>query len=93
MIYWTNNAIDSSLRLYRERRLERMAFRVHVPVAVAVFPKEMSRFPRRWVEPYCNVTRWTRMPRGGHFASLEAPEALAEEIRKFFRPLRAAAVA
>ena len=46
MIYWTNNAIDSSLRLYRERRLEKMAFRVDVPVAVAVFPKEMSRFPR-----------------------------------------------
>jgi pimeloyl-ACP methyl ester carboxylesterase len=28
------------------------------------------------------------MPRGGHFAALEEPELLAEEIREFFRPLR-----
>lgn len=39
MIYWTNNAVDSSLRLYRERRLESWTPRVDVPVAVAVFPK------------------------------------------------------
>jgi pimeloyl-ACP methyl ester carboxylesterase len=88
MIYWTNNAIDSSLRLYRERRLEGWSFRVDVPVAVAVFPKEMSRFPRRWVEPHCNVTRWTRMPRGGHFAAFEEPELLADDVRAFFRDLR-----
>jgi pimeloyl-ACP methyl ester carboxylesterase len=28
------------------------------------------------------------MPRGGHFAAMEEPELLAEEIRAFFRPLR-----
>lgn len=28
------------------------------------------------------------MPRGGHFAALEEPELLADEIRSFFRPLR-----
>jgi pimeloyl-ACP methyl ester carboxylesterase len=28
------------------------------------------------------------MPRGGHFAAMEQPQALAEEIRAFFRPLR-----
>jgi pimeloyl-ACP methyl ester carboxylesterase len=28
------------------------------------------------------------MPKGGHFAAMEQPEALAEEIRAFFRPLR-----
>jgi microsomal epoxide hydrolase len=37
---------------------------------------------------YSNIQRWTRMPAGGHFPSLEAPEALAEEIRGFFRELR-----
>jgi pimeloyl-ACP methyl ester carboxylesterase len=31
------------------------------------------------------------MPKGGHFAALEQPAALAEEVRAFFRPLRAAA--
>jgi pimeloyl-ACP methyl ester carboxylesterase len=28
------------------------------------------------------------MPRGGHFAALEQPEALVNEVREFFRPLR-----
>jgi len=28
------------------------------------------------------------MPRGGHFAAMEQPELLAEDIRAFFRPLR-----
>jgi hypothetical protein len=29
------------------------------------------------------------MPRGGHFAALEEPELLVEDMRAFFRPLRA----
>jgi pimeloyl-ACP methyl ester carboxylesterase len=38
---------------------------------------------------YTNIRRWTRMPKGGHFAALEQPQALASDIREFFRPLRA----
>lgn len=46
--------------------------------------------PRReWAERLFNVQRWTQMPRGGHLAALEEPAALAEDIRTFFRPLRA----
>jgi pimeloyl-ACP methyl ester carboxylesterase len=30
------------------------------------------------------------MPRGGHFAAMEQPDALAQEVREFFRPLRRA---
>lgn len=30
------------------------------------------------------------MPRGGHFAALEEPELLVDDIRSFFRPLRGA---
>jgi microsomal epoxide hydrolase len=37
---------------------------------------------------YTNIQRWTVMPRGGHFAAMEQPEALAAEIQAFFRPLR-----
>jgi pimeloyl-ACP methyl ester carboxylesterase len=37
---------------------------------------------------YADIRRWTRMPKGGHFAALEQPELLAQEIREFFRPLR-----
>jgi pimeloyl-ACP methyl ester carboxylesterase len=35
-----------------------------------------------------NIRRWTVMPRGGHFAALEQPRPLADEIRAFFRALR-----
>jgi pimeloyl-ACP methyl ester carboxylesterase len=44
--------------------------------------------PRSWVERSFNVQRWTHMEHGGHFAAMEQPQALAEEIRAFFRPLR-----
>ena len=37
-----------------------------------------------------NIQRWTEMPRGGHFAALEEPDALAEDVAAFFRPLRQA---
>jgi pimeloyl-ACP methyl ester carboxylesterase len=61
---------------------------VQVPTACAVFPKEINIPPRRWVEAQYNLTRWTEMPRGGHFAALEEPELLVEDIRAFFRTLR-----
>ena len=50
-------------------------------------PSSLS-MPRSWVERVCDVRRWTEFPRGGHFAALEAPELLAEDIRAFFRTLR-----
>ena len=37
---------------------------------------------------YTDIRRWTVMSRGGHFAAMEQPEALAAEVRAFFRPLR-----
>ena len=46
-----------------------------------------ARWPQRW---YTDIRRWTEMPRGGHFAAMEQPEALAREIVEFFRPLRPA---
>jgi pimeloyl-ACP methyl ester carboxylesterase len=45
--------------------------------------------PREWVErAYADLRRFTEMPKGGHFAAMEEPELLAEDIRCFFRPLR-----
>jgi microsomal epoxide hydrolase len=53
------------------------------------FPKEILRPPRSVAERvYTDIRRWTVMQKGGHFAALEQPAALAEEVRKFFRPLR-----
>ena len=58
------------------------------PAGFALFPKDISAPPREWAERFFNVQRWSEMPRGGHFAALEEPQRLAEDICEFFRPLR-----
>jgi len=92
-IYWVTETINSSIRLYYESRIEPAAFkhqdeRVTVPTALAIFPADIDHPPREWAERSYNLTRWTLMPRGGHFAAWEEPELLAQDIRAFFRPLR-----
>jgi pimeloyl-ACP methyl ester carboxylesterase len=59
-----------------------------VPTGVAIFPKDIVPAPREFGERVFNVKRWTEMPRGGHFAAMEEPVLLAEDIRTFFRELR-----
>lgn len=91
-LYWFSGSIQATLRLYKENRQNPLIFeageRVETPLGVAVFPKEIPMPPRSWVERVFDVQRWEHMPRGGHFAALEQPDILAEEIREFFRPLR-----
>ncbi|MBA3320054.1 MAG: hypothetical protein H0T45_01230 [Pyrinomonadaceae bacterium] len=65
-----------------------MKKRVEVPTGFAMFPKDLTLAPREWTERFFNIAGWTQMPRGGHFAALEEPKLLAEDIRAFFRPLR-----
>jgi len=89
MLYWVTQSGASSARIYYEnQRAKPPQRRVQVPTACAVFPKEISIAPRRWVEAQYNVTRWTEMPRGGHFAAMEEPNLLADDIRAFFRTVR-----
>ena len=92
MIYWLTNTIHSSMRLYNEARASLPHLgpgqRVTVPTGVVSLPREIPMPPRRWVERAFNLKQWTRLDRGGHFAALEVPELLAEDIRAFFRPLR-----
>ncbi len=92
-LYWFGGTVDASLRLYKENRLDPLAFaageRVTPPVGLALFPREIPQPPRSWVERVFEVRRWTPMPRGGHFAALEQPDLLVEDVRAFFRPLRA----
>jgi pimeloyl-ACP methyl ester carboxylesterase len=92
MIYWITQTINSSTRLYYEERHHpwRLARdeKVTVPTGVASFPAELARPPREWAERSYNVTHWTKMPSGGHFAAMEKPQLLIEDIRKFFRTVR-----
>jgi len=90
-IYWATNSITSSMRDYFDAcwhgtPLSSADF-VTVPTAVSVFAHEFvpeGEPPREWYERLYRITRWTVADRGGHFAAVEAPDALARDIRAHF---------
>lgn len=89
-LYWFTDTISTSFRPYWQYGRDTVGplRRVTVPTAVALFPADLSHPPRSWVERTYRVTRYTPMPRGGHFAAHEEPALLAEDITEFFRTLR-----
>lgn len=89
-LYWFTNTISTSFRPYYEfaHGMRDRVTSVTVPTALAVFPKDLSQPPRSWAERTYNLTRYTRMPRGGHFAAHEEPDLLADDLRAFFTALR-----
>ena len=93
-LYWLTATIGSSMRMYRANAAippAQHARRVEVPSGFSLFPGNIVRPPRAWLERTANVVRVTEPARGGHFAPFEEPELYAEELRAFFRPYRAAA--
>ena len=90
-LYWVTQTITSASRIYYESRrtpATRPVGFVEVPTGAAIFPKEISFTPRKWAEAQYNIVHWTVMPRGGHFAALEQPDLLVQDIRDFFAGLR-----
>ncbi len=94
MVYIITKTFNTASWIYYGRREEGGRLlspdgkRVEVPVACAVFPAEMLRWPpRSYAERIYNITQWTVMPRGGHFAAMEQPELLIKDIVKFARSL------
>lgn len=90
MIYWVTETINSSFLPYYEGQHNRMGNDawIEVPTGVAIFSTDLVTAPREFAERFFNVQRWTTMPRGGHFAALEEPALLTEDLRAFFRDLR-----
>lgn len=95
MVYLVTGTFNSASWIYYGRReeggrlLSPEGRRVEVPTAVALFPAELLSWPpRSYVERVYNISHWTEMPRGGHFAALEQPDLLVEDIRAFARTLR-----
>ncbi|MGI4778617.1 MAG: epoxide hydrolase family protein [Janthinobacterium lividum] len=92
-LYWFTGAIGSSFWPYYARHHGPWPIpdgrTVDVPMGYCEFPAEIVRPPRSLAEQtFTDIRRWSVMPRGGHFAAMEQPDALAEEIRTFYRPLR-----
>ena len=91
-IYWFTGTINSSMQLYYEqRKAGKLAFesgKIETPTGCAVFPKEIYNAPRAWLERHYNIVHWSEFTSGGHFAALERPRELAEDLRKFFAAVR-----
>jgi hypothetical protein len=99
MIYWVTATMPSSVRIYYESSHESPrpasmtplpARGKSAPMGYALFPKEINVPPRAWVERASGgkLIHWTEMPRGGHFAALEQPALLVDDVRAFFRKVR-----
>jgi len=95
MVYIVTKTFNTASWIYYGRREEGGRFlpkdfrRIEVPTAAALFPAEMLAWPpRSYAERMYNIKRWTKMPKGGHFAALEQPDLLVDDIRAFARTLR-----
>jgi microsomal epoxide hydrolase len=92
-LYWFTGAIGSSCWPYYARMHGPWPIpageAVTVPTGYCEFPREILKPPRSVAErTFTNLQRWSVMERGGHFAAMEQPDALAEEVRALFRTLR-----
>lgn len=91
MLYWVTQTISTSIRTYREGVLAAYSAEgglkstqyVEVPTGVAVFPADAPT-PEDWARRMVNVKRFSKMPKGGHFAALEVPDLWANEVSAFF---------
>ena len=95
MVYIVTKTFNTASWIYYGRREEGGRFfprdfkKIEVPTGIAVFPAEMSEWPpRSYVERIFNIKQWTEMPKGGHFAAMEQPELLVNDIVKFAKIIR-----
>ena len=75
-------------RRSRRRPAVLQSFAVDESTGAASFPREIIKSPRSWCEAGYNLTHWTDMPRGGHFAAFEQPELFVDDLRTFFGTIR-----
>jgi len=95
MVYVVTKTFNTATWIYYGRREEGGRFfpkdfkKMEIPTAAAIFPAEMSEWPpKSYVDRMFNITQWTEMPRGGHFAALEEPDLLVNDLVKFSRTVR-----
>lgn len=88
MLYWLPNNGASSARLYWESFNRPNLDPVEVPTGCAIFPEEILRPSRRWVQArFPDLRQYVRHDRGGHFAAMERPDELVADVRAFVRTL------
>jgi pimeloyl-ACP methyl ester carboxylesterase len=90
-LYWFTETIHSSIRAYNETSKKPLYFLendfINIPVGIAKFHKEEPFPPRKFIERGYNIQHWTDIPKGGHFAAMEQPALLANDIIQFAKTL------
>src|SRR5260370_10401552 len=92
MVYWLTRTAGSSARIYYEvAHFAQAGGKVEqpmTPVGVAVFRYDTVPSIRSFAEKYNNIVHWSEFDRGGHFAALEEPVLLIDDIRSCFSSFR-----
>ena len=96
-LYWLTATAASSARLYWETGVARPSGQsrirsssmISTPTGISIFPGEIVRASRRWLEKRFTDIRFYEQPdRGGHFAAWEQPELFVDQVRRAFRTMR-----
>ena len=87
-LYWFTESITSSARIYKANGGTGFSFNsINTPFAGAIFNKEIMKPPRIWAEKIYNIVQWNEFD-GGHFAAIENPDILAQDIINFVKKLK-----
>ena len=90
MMYWLTNAGASSARLYWESFNEPDMAQVTMPTGISLFPNEIFRSSERWAQKkFLRLVYFNdKIEKGGHFAALEVPDTLVQELWQWRDALR-----
>ncbi len=82
-LYWLTNSAAGAVRYYRADRDTESSVN-HGPIGVTVFADDFRSMRPFAERDNTNIVSWTERPSGGHFAAMQAPDVLVDEIRAFF---------
>jgi len=86
-IYWFTRTAGSAARIYYETaHLPPVAVsvKIDIPAYFAIFPEDCIQIPEAFGKRIFNIQSWKKMAQGGHFAAMETPGLLADDIRNVF---------
>ena len=80
--YYAGAVAENVRRMPKGRRVE-------VPTAFAAYQDPRSPTPpREWIARGYDLMRWREMPRGGHFAAMEASDLFVTDLREWAADLK-----
>ena len=95
MVYIITKTFNTASWIYYGRREEGGRFfpknftQIKTPTGIAMFPAEMSAWPpKSYLDRMFNVKQLTKMSKGGHFAAMEQPDLLVQDVVKFAQIIR-----